>query len=163
MGQNRASKSHLHITLRISRFLQSFQQIKLLKDNSSRQNHLVIVGFLGWPYYISSPGTGNRNFIVLFHNSISSWNSSYLYGRLILSQAIYIYHTAFFPTHLYQDRFIQQNQLHLSILITGTYSYATISTLYIKVFYCDLLKPPLNLSCRPVMDYFISSHPTEIL
>ena len=32
-----------------------FQQIKHLKDNSSRQNPLVIVGFLGWPYYISSP------------------------------------------------------------------------------------------------------------
>ena len=28
-----------------------FQQIKHLKDNSSRQNPLVIVGFLGWPYY----------------------------------------------------------------------------------------------------------------
>ena len=47
VGQNRASKSHLHITLRISRFLQSFQQIKLLKNNSSRQNPFVIVGFLG--------------------------------------------------------------------------------------------------------------------
>ena len=32
---------------RISRFLQSFQQIKLLKDNSSRKNPLVIVVFLG--------------------------------------------------------------------------------------------------------------------
>ena len=47
VGQNRASKSLLHITLRISRILQSFQQIKLLKDNSSRQNPLVIVVFLG--------------------------------------------------------------------------------------------------------------------
>ena len=47
VGQSRASKSHLHITLRISRFLQSFQQIKLLKNNSSRQNPFVIVGFLG--------------------------------------------------------------------------------------------------------------------
>ena len=47
VGQNRASKSLLHITPRISRFLQSFQQIKLLKDNSSRQNPLVIVVFLG--------------------------------------------------------------------------------------------------------------------
>ena len=55
VGQNRASKSLLHITPRISRFLQSFQQIKLLKDNSSRQNPLIIVGSLGWPYYISSP------------------------------------------------------------------------------------------------------------
>lgn len=36
-----------------------FQQIKHLKDNSSRQNHLVIVGFLGWPYYISSPAPFN--------------------------------------------------------------------------------------------------------
>ena len=47
VGQNRASKSLLHITPRISRFLQSFQQIKLLKDNSSRKNHLAIVVFLG--------------------------------------------------------------------------------------------------------------------
>ena len=47
VGQNRASKSLLHITPRISRFLQSFQQIKLLKDNSSCQNPLVIVVFLG--------------------------------------------------------------------------------------------------------------------
>ena len=47
VGQNRASKSLLHITPRISRFLQSFQQIKLLKDNSSRKNPLVIVVFLG--------------------------------------------------------------------------------------------------------------------
>ena len=52
VGQNRASKSHLHITLRISRFLQSFQQIKLLKDNSIRKNHLAIVVFLGWPYAV---------------------------------------------------------------------------------------------------------------
>ena len=52
VGQNRASKSLLHITPRISRFLQSFQQIKLLKDNSSRQNPLVIVVFLGWPYAV---------------------------------------------------------------------------------------------------------------
>ena len=52
VGQNRASKSHLHITLRISRFLQSFQQIKLLKDYSIRKNHLAIVVFLGWPYAV---------------------------------------------------------------------------------------------------------------
>ena len=52
VGQNRASKSLLHITPRISRFLQSFQQIKLLKDNSSRKNHLAIVVFLGWPYAV---------------------------------------------------------------------------------------------------------------
>ena len=37
---------------RISRFLQSFQQIKLLKDNSSRKNPLAIVAFLGWPYAV---------------------------------------------------------------------------------------------------------------
>ena len=47
VGQNRASKSLLHITPRISRFLQSFQQIKHLKDNPSHQNPLVIVVFLG--------------------------------------------------------------------------------------------------------------------
>ena len=52
VGQNRASKSLLHITPRISRFLQSFQQIKLLKDNSSRKNPLAIVVFLGWPYAV---------------------------------------------------------------------------------------------------------------
>ena len=52
VGQNRASKSLLHITPRISRFLQSFQQIKLLKDNSIRKNHLAIVVFLGWPYAV---------------------------------------------------------------------------------------------------------------
>ena len=85
------SFQHLPLLLQLSHgLLAVFQQIKHLKDNSSRQNPLVIVGFLGWPYYISSPGTGNRNFIVLFHNPISSWNSSYLYGRLILSRAIYI-------------------------------------------------------------------------
>ena len=70
VGQNRASKSHLHITLRISRILQSFQQIKHLKDNSSRQNHLVIVGFLGCPYYISSPSSSHSDFII-FHIFIS--------------------------------------------------------------------------------------------
>ena len=37
---------------RIFRFLQSFQQIKLLKDNSSRKNPLAIVVFLGWPYAV---------------------------------------------------------------------------------------------------------------
>ena len=46
VGQNRASKSLLHITPDFPH-LAVFQQIKHLKDNSSRQNHLVIVGFLG--------------------------------------------------------------------------------------------------------------------
>ena len=86
MGQNRASKSHLHITLRISRFLQSFQQIKLLKDNSSRQNPLVIVGFLGWPYYISIPSTSNSNFVILHSN-----NPPFLFGNLFKKKFIYMY------------------------------------------------------------------------
>ena len=51
-------KSLLHITPDFPH-LAVFQQIKHLKDNSSCQNHLVIVGFLGWPYYISSPLTHN--------------------------------------------------------------------------------------------------------
>ena len=46
VGQNRASKSLLHITPDFPH-LAVFQQIKHLKDNSSSQNHLVIVGFLG--------------------------------------------------------------------------------------------------------------------
>ena len=46
VGQNRASKSLLHITPDFPH-LAVFQQIKYLKDNSSRQNPLVIVGFLG--------------------------------------------------------------------------------------------------------------------
>ena len=33
-----------------------------MKDNSSRQNPLVIVVFLGWPYYISSPSSCYCNF-----------------------------------------------------------------------------------------------------
>ena len=76
----------------------SFSTNKTFKEQLKPQKKpLVIVVFLDWHYYISSPGTSNRNFIVLFHNSISSWNSSYIYGRLILSQAIYLkqcfYHT----------------------------------------------------------------------
>ena len=46
VGQNRASKSLLHITPDFPHFA-VFQQIKHLKDNSSSQNPLVIVGFLG--------------------------------------------------------------------------------------------------------------------
>ena len=46
VGQNRASKSLLHITPDFPH-LAAFQQIKHLKDNSSSQNPLVIVGFLG--------------------------------------------------------------------------------------------------------------------
>ena len=46
VGQNRASKSLLHITPDFPH-LAVFQQIKHLKDNSSSQNPLVIVGFLG--------------------------------------------------------------------------------------------------------------------
>ena len=46
VGQNRASKSLLHITPDFPH-LAVFQQIKHLKDNSSRQNPLVIVVFLG--------------------------------------------------------------------------------------------------------------------
>ena len=46
-GQNSASKSLLHITPQDFPLLAVFQQIKHLKDNSSRQNPLVIVGFLG--------------------------------------------------------------------------------------------------------------------
>ena len=47
VGQNSASKSLLHITPQDFPLLAVFQQIKHLKDNSSRQNPLVIVGFLG--------------------------------------------------------------------------------------------------------------------
>ena len=46
-------KSHPHITPQDFPLLVVFQQIKHLKDNSSRQNHLVIVGFLGCPYYFT--------------------------------------------------------------------------------------------------------------
>ena len=53
---------------------------------SSRVNPHEIRIFSGCPYYISSPSAGHGDFIVLFHNPISSWNSSYLYGRLILSR-----------------------------------------------------------------------------
>lgn len=92
-----------------------------------------------------------------------------IYVHICSSQIVFpsnsscVYHTAFFQTHLYQDRFTQQNQLHLSLLFTGANLSVILSILYVKVYYCGLLKPPLNLSCRPVMLYFISSHPTETL
>ena len=59
VGQNRASKSLLHITPDFPH-LAVFQQIKHLKDNSSSQNPLVIVGFLGWPYAAVIIGTRVR-------------------------------------------------------------------------------------------------------
>ena len=131
VGQNRASKSLLHITPRISRFLQSFQQIKHLKDNPSHQNPLVIVVFLGWPYYISSPSSSNGNLVVLFHNSISSWNSSYLYVRLISSRSSYIKQCVHHPCRM---------------------GYRTVVIIFLTVAIC-FFRPSLNLLCRPVIIY----------
>ena len=149
MGQNRASKSLLHITPRISRFLQSFQQIKLLKDNSSRQNPLAIVVFLGWPYYISIPGTSNRNFIVLFHNSISSWNSSYLYGRLILSRA-----------NLYQTVCSSSMPDELSRCSYHFFIVAVYFSDYHWIFYVDLSwsTRPICFNWNFMVDTFIPTH-----
>ena len=47
VGQNRASKKPPTYNPQDFPLLAVFQQIKHLKDNSSRQNHLVIVVFLG--------------------------------------------------------------------------------------------------------------------
>ena len=60
------SFQHLPLLLQLSHgLLAVFQQIKHLKDNSSRQNPLVIVVFLGWPYYISSSRASHSDFQIL--------------------------------------------------------------------------------------------------
>lgn len=92
--------------------------------------------FLGWPYYISSPSSSNGDFVILFHNFKSSWNSSYLYKRLILSRSIYIKQCV----HLHREVTSQHRR---------DVSHTTVVIIFLTVV---ILRPPLKLLCRPVTD-----------